>query len=419
MAHADVVIVGAGSAGLSAALRAQELGLEAVVFEAANRPGGRAYTRFEPFGFPWDAGCHWLHSASENLLREQADREGFTYARSRGPGYTWFDGALLSPEAEAGMDEDVQAAYHAVFAAGRAGKDVPASTVVDLEGPAAGVFRWSINAEWGADPSAVSTLDAVRYKDLEENWPVVDGYGALVLHLAQAALPLVNLGTPVTRIAEQGHGYRVTTTQGEIDAETVIVTASTNALVSGLIDFDPVLPAWKLEALHAVPLGYANKIALQLREDALADVPEHSVGVSLGVREMINLRFRPYGRNLVDGYIGGPLCSELELAGETAMIALGTEAMTAILGSEARNAITAAAVSRWQSERYIRGGYAAALPGLADKRPDLGKPVGDRLFFAGEATSPEYFSTCHGAWISGAAAVEQAASVVRGAALRS
>ena len=105
MAHADVVIVGAGSAGLSAALRAQELGLEAVVFEAANRPGGRAYTRFEPFGFPWDAGCHWLHSASENLLREQADREGFTYARSRGPGYTWFDGALLSPEAEAEVDE--------------------------------------------------------------------------------------------------------------------------------------------------------------------------------------------------------------------------------------------------------------------------------------------------------------------------
>jgi monoamine oxidase len=416
VAHTDVVIVGAGSAGLSAALRATELGLETVVFEASHRPGGRAYTRYEPFGFAWDAGCHWLHSASANLLRELADREGFTYVTTRGPGYTWFDGGLLSAEQESQVDREVEAAYHAVFAAGHAGQDVPASTVVTLSGAASATFRWGINAEWGADPSAVSTLDAVRYRDLEENWPVVDGYGALVLHLAQRALPLVQLNTPVTRITEQGRGFRVTTTQGEIETDAVIVTASTNALAAGLIDFDPVLPAWKLEALHAVPLGYANKIALQLQEDALADVPEHSVSVPVGNGNMINLRFRPYGRNLVDGYIGGPLCSEVELAGEAAMVALGTEAMTAVLGSKARDAIVATAVSRWQSERYIRGGYGAALPGLADKRADLGKPVGERLFFAGEATSPEYFSTCHGAWLTGAAAAEQAASVAGAAA---
>jgi monoamine oxidase len=274
-----------------------------------------------------------------------------------------------------------------------------------------------MNAEWGADPSAVSTLDAVRYRDLEENWPVVDGYGALVLHLAQRALPLVQLSTPVTQITEVPRGYRVTTTQGDVEAAAVIVTASTSALAAGLIDFDPVLPAWKLEALHAVPLGYANKIALQLREDALADVPEHSVGVPVGGGNMISLRFRPYGRNLVDGYIGGPLCAELELAGADAMVAVGTEAMTTILGSRARDAVIATAVSRWQSERYIRGGYGAALPGLADKRADLGKPVGDRLLFAGEATSPEFFSTCHGAWMTGAEAAEQAASVL-GAAVR-
>jgi monoamine oxidase len=102
----------------------------------------------------------------------------------------------------------------------------------------------------------------------------------------------------------------------------------------------------------------------------------------------------------------------LELAGEDTMIAVGMEAMTTILGSNARDAVTATAVSRWQSEPYIRGGYGAALPGLADKRADLGKPVGDRLLFAGEATSPDFFSTCHGAWMTGAAAAEQAATLV-------
>ena len=413
MAHADVVIVGAGSAGLSAALRATELGLETVVFEAANRPGGRAYTRYEPFGFAWDAGCHWLHSASDNPLRELADQVGYTYTKTRGPGYTWANGTLLSEEEEARIDRDVESAYHAVFAAGRAGTDVPASTVVDLSGPAAATFRWGMNAEWGADPSAVSTLDAARYRDLEENWPVIDGYGALVLHLAERALPLVRLNTPVTRITELPGRVQVSTAQGVTEAGAVIITASTNALAAGLIDFVPALPAWKLEALHAVPLGYANKIALQLREEALADVPEQSVGVQLDGQNMINLRFRPYGRNLVDGYIGGPLCSDVELAGEGAMVALGIEAMTTVLGSSARDAIVASTVSRWQSERYIRGAYGAALPGLADKRADLGKPVGERIFFAGEATSPEYFSTCHGAWMTGAGAADQAATVAR------
>lgn len=412
MEHADIVVVGAGAAGLSAALRATELGLKTVIFEAGNRPGGRAHTRYEPFGFAWDAGCHWLHSASENPLRELADSAGFSYKTTRGPGYTWVDGGLAPADTEAQIDRDVEAAYEAMFAAGRAGHDVPASTVVDLSGPGAETFRWSLNAEWGADPSAVSTLDATRYRDLEQNWPVVEGYGALVLHLAQRVLPLVQLNSPVTRIAERRGGYRVSTTQGELDAATVIVTASTNALAAGLIDFAPALPAWKVEALHAVPLGYANKVALQLRPDALADVPEQSVGVSVGGGNMINLRFRPYGHNLADGYIGGPFCSDLELAGEAAMVALGTEAVARVLGSKARDAIVAAAVSRWQSEPYIRGGYGAALPGLADKRPDLGRPVGDRLFFAGEATSPEYFSTCHGAWLAGAAAAEQAAAVV-------
>ncbi|MFT4036729.1 MAG: NAD(P)/FAD-dependent oxidoreductase [Thermomicrobiales bacterium] len=412
MSQADLVIVGAGAAGLAAARRATELGLQAVVFEANARPGGRAFTRYEPFGFAWDAGCHWLHSGSVNPLREQADALGFAYSTTRGPGYTWLDGRRSTEAEEAEIDAGLERAYGAMIAAGRAGQDVPAASVVDVTGPAAEAFRWVLNAEWGADPTAVSTLDAARYRDTDENWPVIDGYGALVQRLAEPILPLVRLNTPVTRIAEQPGGFRVTTAHGEVEAGAVIVTASTNALVSGLIDFDPVLPTWKLEALHAAPLGYANKIALQLREDALADVPTHSVGVPVGSGNMINLRFRPYGRNLVDGYVGGPLCADLELAGEAAMIEFGTEAMTTVLGSAARGAITAAAVSRWQSERYIRGGYAAALPGLANKRADLGKPVGDRLFFAGEATSPEFFSTCHGAWQTGQAAAEAAAAVI-------
>ena len=77
----DLVIVGAGAAGLGAARRAGELGLSFIVCEAMNRIGGRAHTESTTFGTPWDRGCHWLHSGSENPFAKIADEYGFHYWR--------------------------------------------------------------------------------------------------------------------------------------------------------------------------------------------------------------------------------------------------------------------------------------------------------------------------------------------------
>ncbi|MGH7061067.1 MAG: FAD-dependent oxidoreductase, partial [Stellaceae bacterium] len=68
---------------------------------------------------------------------------------------------------------------------------------------------------------------------------------------------------------------------------------------------------------------------------------------------------------------------------------------------------------------WTRGSYSYALPGHAGDRARLAAPVEDRLFFAGEATSPHFFSTAHGAWISGIAAADAAlTSLGRAAAAR-
>jgi monoamine oxidase len=54
----DLVVIGAGAAGLAAAKTARGLGLRVAIFEAKDRVGGRAFSDTSPFGFPWDAGCH-------------------------------------------------------------------------------------------------------------------------------------------------------------------------------------------------------------------------------------------------------------------------------------------------------------------------------------------------------------------------
>ena len=405
----DVVVVGAGAAGLAATRTARELGLDVLTLEAMDRIGGRAFTDSRPFGFPWDAGCHWLHSASSNPFTRFADESGFHYRSTSVPWNSWIDGAPTTAQEEDAVDAFINATLDAATRCGQEGIDIPVADLVDPDSPWLDIFRCQINAEWGVDPRAASTLDLARYRDTGENWPIEEGYGALVARVAGDAVSDVRLNTVVESIDWSGLGVRVTTSEGSVDAAAVIITASTAVLNDGVIGFDPPLPIWKQEAFAAVPLGRANKIAFQPEPGVLAELEEQSVTVPIGANQMIGLRLRPFGRNLVDGYVGGPVCVELEAAGDAAMIDAGLEALATVLGSDARRHVTATAISQWASEPYIRGAYAAAVPSQAERRADLARPLADRLYFAGEATSPEFFTTCHGAWETGVAAAQVAA----------
>src|SRR3954453_21098252 len=104
----DVVVVGAGAAGVGPARTTGELGLDYVVLEAMDRIGGRAYTDSETFGVPWDRGCHWLHSADVNPMRGLADQYGWRY-RSKPVGWRLhLGGHWLSEAEERAVDEQTE-----------------------------------------------------------------------------------------------------------------------------------------------------------------------------------------------------------------------------------------------------------------------------------------------------------------------
>jgi monoamine oxidase len=255
----------------------------------------------------------------------------------------------------------------------------------------------------GCELDQVSILDMDAYEDSEINWRVRCGYGALMTAYG-ATLPLA-LDCAVTLIDHAGKRLRIETSQGTITADKVIVTVSTNLIAQEAIRFQPALPD-KVDAASAVPLGVNNKVMLRLEEPG--DLPKDGNLRGATMRtETGGYHVRPFGQPCIEGFFGGRFAQAIEDAGNGALAAQAIDEIVEMLGGDYRRRLAPLAESRWAHDPFARGAYSHALPGHADKRAVLAAPVDDRLFFAGEATSANFFSTAHGARDSGARAAEE------------
>jgi monoamine oxidase len=408
MTDTDVAIVGAGAAGLAAAKTLGELGVPFVVLEASHRIGGRAYTEAVGPGQPFDLGCHWMHSASLNPFVAIADAHGFDYEKS---GFNWrmrIDGAWASAAEEAERDAFLKRNFAAIARAAEAGPDRSAAEVTERENRWTPVFDYFFSGWTSLDVDQVSIVDLETYIDTDENWPLKQGFGTLVARHA-AGIP-VTLNARVATIDWSGKALRLTTPKGELRAKKVIVTVSTDILSGGYIDFDPALPDWKQEAAAALPLGNHNRICLIYDRNVFGDPPPPAATVLDDGAEPMSFEIRPFGYDYVVGLTGGRFADWLERAGVEASEDLAKENLKKAFGADIVKHVVGRNVTAWRGDPWVRGAYSAALLGQTDQRPRLAEPLDGRLFFAGEATSPEYYSTAHGAHLTG---IETARNVAR------
>jgi monoamine oxidase len=401
----DVAVIGAGAAGIGAARHLLEAGTASVlVLEARDRVGGRVNT-IAPAGFPLDRGAEWLHSADRNPLSPIARRLGFS-VHSRPPTWTTrlrYSGETL--EAEADWIATREAQYRARRKAALEPTDRSLASLVAPGG------RWNqlldATSSWGngAELDRVSVKDNVRYEDSGTNWRLHEGYGRLFEALAEG-LPVV-LQTAVMRVDHTGPAIRLETARGTVAAKCVIVSVPTSIIAGEIIRFDPPLPD-KLEAAAGLPLGVDDKLFISL-EGQLPGVEHDTYLVgSTTSRETMTYQVRPLDRPAIYCFFGGRFAAALEREGEGAMLDFAAGELTGLFGNGVRKQMALLAATAWQRDPWARGSYSYALPGHADDRAVLAAPVDDRLFFAGEATSPNFFSTAHGAWLSGISAAEAA-----------
>ncbi len=409
----DVIVIGAGSAGLAAARTLIAAGKSVVVLEAAYRIGGRAYTESRTFGIPIDHGCSWIMGGEYLPYVDMAKQWQYDLHTHRGAGEALFvDGQLATRLQQRDYNRAWEGVEGAIEDAARDGLDVSASTVIPADMDFAGIPQtWIGPMDWGVDLKDLSTMDYFKYGFIYHNFMVKQGYGTVVARMG-AEIP-VKLNTPVTRINWGGNGVAVETAAGTVKADACIVTVSTGVLNAQAIDFSPALPEWKQAAIDNLPMGLLAKIFLQF------DGETFDLGANRWLSYWVPNQMPaeacyfltwPFQFNLMVGFVGGEFGWNLSAEGGRAAIDFALNELVKMLGSNARKHFVKGYLTGWASNPLTHGAYSAARPGHYQARIDLARSLHKRLYFAGEAASPDYPALCGGAYITGETAAREVIS---------
>jgi len=402
---ADVVVIGAGAAGIAAARRVQAAGRKVIVLEASAQIGGRCATDSATFDVPLDLGARWLHTPESNVLVKLARGAGIDVAPS--PSQKLRIGRRNARAAET---EELLATFvratRAIDEAARRGDMSCASVLPKDLGDWSGTVDFALGAyATGKDLKDLSALDQSRAEDRAISVATRQGLGALMGKLGES-VPVV-LSTPATRVTWSGRDVGVETPAGRVAARAVIVTVSSNVLNSGAIKFTPELPKRQLDAAAKLTLGSYDRIALELKGNPLGLGRDELIIEQSTTTRTGALFANIGGSSLCTIDVAGSFGRSLAAQGEAAMMGFATEWLTKLFGSDVKNAIQRSKVTRWDTSPFILGAMSAAAPGGQASRRVLAEPMGS-LFMAGEATHETLWGTVDGAWETGERAADAA-----------
>ncbi len=426
----DVLVIGAGVAGLAAAAELHEAGLRVRVLEARDRVGGRVWTiDSEGLDAAVEMGAEFVHgkppeiwSVAERAGLELTELEGENFA-SDGKTVRRIDffsesGSVLDEMNAQGPDQSFLD-----FVRARTGEDDADS------------LRWAVRYVRGfhaANPSLISVHAMVHESEAEEKiegesgFRGRHGYAPLVRWYERRIERLpVELGTTVQKIAWNSEGVSVETNRGEFRARKAIVTLPLGVLQAETVQFEPELPQ-KRAACFRLAMGKIVRVTLRFQERFWASRKE-------GAPDLQKMHFffaedgyfptwwttHPLESAMLTGWAPDTSADALKGMRNDEIIAQARESLTAALpmyGEEIAAGFVEGFVHDWQSDRLALGAYSYVKVGGMGAQKALGAPVEDVLFFAGEATEWNgHHATVHGAIATGLRAAGEVRAALRGA----
>jgi monoamine oxidase len=405
--EADIVVIGAGAAGVAAARRIMAANRKVIVIEATGQAGGRCLTDTATFDIPFDRGARWIHNPDTNPMIRLARSAGLDVQ----PAPLGQKIRIGRRFARAGETEEFLAALvranRAIDDASNGKVDVSCASMLPKNlGDWAGTAEFVLGANaTGKDLKDLSAFDKVRAQERNAAIACRQGLGTLIAKLGEQ-VPLA-LSSPASRVAWSGRDVTVETPAGKIAARAAIVTVSSNALAAGNIKFTPDIPRRQLDAAAKLSLGSYDRIALQLQGNPLG-LARDDIIIEQSNSTRTALLFANMGSSsLCSIDVAGSFGRELSSQGEPAMVAFAVEWLTKLFGNEWAAAVKKSSATRWNAAPFVLGAMSAAAPGAQPSRRILTEPIGC-MFLAGEATHETLWGTVDGAWESGERAAEAA-----------
>ncbi|UZF94277.1 flavin monoamine oxidase family protein [Bosea sp. NBC_00550] len=400
---ADIVIVGAGAAGIAAAQALRAAGRKPIVLEARGRVGGRAFTD-NSLGPAYDAGAMFIHWAERNpwvqIARELRIE---TAEESWGGGFRVFANGRPMADADRRRRRDTfNQIDRRLETVDLAARDMSIAELLGDLGPdSAPVAASGLLLSIGEESSRISARDYQRLWS-GDDLVIPSGYGDLVTRSA-AGLD-IRLNEPVEAIRWDGPSVTVASRSGELRANGCIVTVPVGVLKAGAIRFTPELPAATRDALTGLHMGALTKIAFRVEGDRFGLTPGASLLEAGAPERMMNFDMFPDGKDIVIGYCGGDYARKLSEAGTQEARAHVVDLLATMVGADFRKAVKAVSFPAWWTDPFSRGSYSVCDPGHENAREALAQPIGGRLVIAGEATAGGGAMTVGGATLAGRAA---------------
>jgi monoamine oxidase len=443
----DVLVLGAGAAGLAAARDLSHAGLRVTIIEARPRVGGRILTLHDSRSpVPLELGAEFIHGGrAETLSLAQAAGLAVlelpdTHELAAGGAFKAMDGFW---ELVDRMNHDLARRL------ARLGRDFPVSEYLDspsVPPSRRGMLRDFLQGFYAAHPDRLSAQSlAVEVRGTAEEdevaggqFRIANGGDALMKWLRDGLDPdrtELRLSTVAQTVDWKRGQVRVGCRGADraplatVSARTAVITLPIAVLKAGMLRFDPALPA-KQRALAGLETGQVFKIVLRFREAFWEDAEflKERRGPSSRDRGGLNYLHGhgaevptwwttlPVRSPVLVGYVGAVAAEDLLAEEPPSRLERTLVALSEILAvprRELEDQLDASTSHDWHADPFALGAYSYIGVGGIGAPRALGRPVDGTLFFAGEATDGPQIGTVAGALASGRRAAREVLRVLK------
>jgi monoamine oxidase len=433
----DLIVIGAGIAGLSSALALSRDGLRVIVLEARDRVGGRIFTQWdEELKFPVELGAEFIHGCPTeiwNLLRDLNVKP----KEVSGENWCFLNGKLKPCD----FFEKIDTLFE------KMDEHEPDESFLSFVQRCCPELDFDLTKRWAtgyvtgfhaADPAQISVHSIIKGARSDEEiqaeraFRIPNGYRALVEYfqteLSSRDVP-IHLQTVVHDIHWQKGGVSVKAESAgqsiEFQASRVLVTVPLPILQGaqgeyGVIRFTPELPAQKQHALDKLAMGKVVRVVLRFRERFWERLRPRQPEKSLAdLRFLFSQEpwFPTWWTTMPDKLpiitAWAPFHDAEKLCGhdDSFVIDKALQTIARLFGVSSQRVaglFERAYWHNWENDPFSRGAYSYVKVGGDSAQRDVGAPAENTLFFAGEATDVSGFNgTVHGALASAQRAVQE------------